>query len=376
MIKKTLLLAGICLMAASPARADLVDDWLAGNVATSTPKATTTGDPTELKFGHPAPPASLVPPIWRAALENVARMTNGTLAFKEYGAGTLIGPRDGFKAVRGGVAEWATCYVQFEGRGFELSRVFEQPFIAPTNPQASSRIAQELAPKYFAPEYDRQGVTFSTLGGFLPTDIMSKKPIRKWEDLAGLKIVAQGFPPEAAAVMGATFVNIPYPEIYVAMQQGLADALVWVDAGFIPYKIFEVAKYHTTVGLTGGGITHCYSKEWFAGLAPDVQAAFYAQQEPMGQAIANITGTKFHVTAKETYIANGVELIELAPEEMQRWRDKLNPVVEAWILANEKEGRPAGELIADIRRLAEKYNSMTPDELMRLALEEPVMGIK
>ena len=39
--------------------------------------------------------------------------------------GTLLGPRDGFKGVRGGVADWATCYVQNEGRATPLALVFE-----------------------------------------------------------------------------------------------------------------------------------------------------------------------------------------------------------------------------------------------------------
>ncbi len=329
----------------------------------------------ELKFGHPAPPASIVPPIWRQALENVSTATGGELAFKEYGAGSLIGPRDGFKAVRGGVAEWATCYVQHEGRGFELTRVFEQPFVSPTNPMATVRIIQELADKYFVPEFERQGVAFGSIGAFAPTDIMSKEPIRKWEDLEGLKIVAQGFPPEAAEAMGATFVNIPYPEIYVALQQGLADALVWVDAGFIPYKIAEVAKYHTKVGLTGGGIPHCYNKDWFAALDPEDQAAFYAQQEPLGMAISKITGIDFSENARETYLANGVELIELPPEELQRWREKLQPVVDAWVAETEKSGKPASELIGEIEALKEKYNDMSPDALMQLSLEDPVQDL-
>lgn len=376
MIRKSLLLASICLLAVSPARADLVADWLAGNATTSTPAATTTGAPAELKFGHPAPPVSLAIGPWQAAIQNVAKATGGMLAFKEFGAGTLLGPRDGFKGVRGGVAEWATCYVSYEGRGFEMTRVFEQPFVALPNPQATARIAQELAPKYFAPEFERAGVVYSTMGTFRPTDIMSKKPIRKWEDLAGLKVVAQGFPPAVAEAMGVNLVNIPYPEVYVAMQQGTADAVIWVDAGFIPYKIFEIAKYHTTAALTGGGITHCYNRDWFNALAPDLQASFYAHQEPLGQALAKVTGNDFHVNAAKMYAENGVEMITLPPEEMQRWREKLQPVVDAWIEENEKAGRPARQLIADINALGEKYGPMSPDELMRLALEEPVQGIK
>ena len=372
----TLATATAAILFASPSHADLVADWMDGSVQSSTPVAAKSGPGMDLKFGHPAPPVSIVPPVWRAGIEAVKVATKDQLRFKEYGGGTLIGPKDGFKAVRGGVAEWASCYTQSEGRGFEMSRIFEQPFIAPSNPMATVRIAQELATKYFVPEFARSGVHFGTFAAFVPADIMSKKPIRKWEDLAGLKVVAQGFPTAVAKAMGATFVNIPYPELYVAIQQGLADAVIWVDGGFIPYKISEVAKYHTTVGLTGSGIHHCYSKEWFGKLPADQQAAFYSAQEPLGMAIAKVVGINFRIKARDTYKAQGVEMIELAPAELQRWRDKLAPVVEEWMAEREKEGKPGRELVADIKRLAEKYESMTPDQLMKLALEQPIVGIK
>ncbi len=88
MHKSLLLLAGICLAVPGVARADLVEDWMAGKTVTA--PSGSSGAMTELKFGHPAPPASIVPPIWRQALENVSTATGGELAFKEYGAGSML----------------------------------------------------------------------------------------------------------------------------------------------------------------------------------------------------------------------------------------------------------------------------------------------
>ena len=99
---------GAALLAAHlPARADLVDDWLAAKTAPGAP-TTFAGPPFEAKFGHPAPPTSLLPPVWQKAFARMAKLSNGKLIIKEQGAGTLLGARDGFKAVRGGVADRAT----------------------------------------------------------------------------------------------------------------------------------------------------------------------------------------------------------------------------------------------------------------------------
>ena len=370
-----LLLAATLLAAHAPARADLVDDWLTAKVAPGMP-ITYVGAPFEAKFGHPAPPTSLLPPVWQKSIDRIAALSKGKLMVKQQGAGTLLGPRDGFKAVRGGVAEWATCYVQNEGRGVPLSRVFEQPFIAPTNPMAAVRIAQELAPRYFMPEFQKQGVVWGSAVIALPADLMSKKPVRRWEDLAGMKIIVQGFPPELAKAMNITLVNIPYPEAYVAMQQGLADAMFWVDAGFIPYKIFEIAKFHTTIGITAFAINHCYNKDFYDKLPADLKDLFYNTQEPMAMAATKISMIDFNKTAINTYKERGVELITLSQAELQRWRDMSAPAVDKWAADLEKDGQPAKALLADIRRLSEKYGRMSPDELMKLSVDSPVKGIR
>ena len=251
--------AACLLLAAGLAHADLGEDWLAGKVTTGNPTITYTGAPIEFKYGHPSPPASVLVPPTQANLKRIATASNGKLLIKEYGSGSLFGARDGFKGVRTGVGEWGVCYPTYEGRGMPLSRVWEQPFVTPANPMAATRIAQELASKYFVPEFKKQGVAWGNHVAFQPADILSKKPIRKLEDLQGLKVGAQGMSPDVAKALGVALVNLPYPELYTALQQGVIDAVFWVDAGFVPFKLHEVAKFHTALGLTGGGAWTCYN---------------------------------------------------------------------------------------------------------------------
>mgnify|MGYP000892112291 CR=1 FL=1 len=367
-------LVAVLLGASGLARAqsDPAADWLAGASFRGAPPVTDGGPAIDFKFANGVPPASLLNPVWQKTIDRLAKQSGGKLQGKMFGAGTLLSVRDGFKGVRGGVADWATCYVQNEGRALPLSRILEQPFVAPSNPMAGVRIMQELAPKYFVPEFQKQGVHWGAAISALPTDLMSKKPVRRWEDLAGMKIIAQGFPPELAKAMGATFVNVPFPEAYTALQQGLADAMFWVDAGFVPYKIFEVAKFHTTVGLTGLAINHCYGRDFAAKLPPDLREMFADAQEAMAMAGTKVTMVDFNKTALATYKERGVELITLPPAELQRWRERSAVVLDQWVADLEKEGQPARALLADFRRLAERYNGMTPEQLMRLSIDNPV----
>lgn len=369
------LVAGCALSAAGLAHAaDVVEDWLSGRYG-AWPAVATKGAPLELKWSHPAPPVSVVPPVWNRGLALIKDKSGGRLAFTEYGAGKLHGPRDGFKAVREGLSDWATCYAQYEGRGFELMRAFEQPFVAHPNPMVTTMVAHELAEKYFRPEFERAETYFGYYLSFSNTDIMSRKPVRRLEDLRGMKIVAQGFPPEAARALGATLVNIPYPEVYTALQQGVVDAVVWVWAGFLPYKVFEIAKYHTTIGLNSAGIPTCINRKFFDGLPRELKDAFYQLQQPLALAGVKITQKDFGRDAAVKAKAAGAELIVLSPEEVARWRAAVKPSLDKWVADNEAAGRPARALLADIERLKAKYEKMSDEEMFRQAVERPARGL-
>ena len=365
--------AAALLLAAGMARADLGEDWLAGKVTTGLPAITYTGAPIEFKYAHPSPPASVLVPPTQANLKRIATASNGKLLIKEYGSGSLFGAKDGFKGVRTGVGEWGVCYPTYEGRGMPLSRVWEQPFVTPTNPMVATRIAQELASTYFVPEFRKQGVAWGNHVAFQPADILSKKPIRRIEDLQGLKVGAQGMSPEVAKALGVALVNLPYPELYTALQQGVIDAVFWVDAGFVPFKLQEVAKYHTTLGLTGGGAWTCYNAEAVGKLPPDLQQLYLRGLEPFAMVNTKISGVDFSVKAKDAYKAAGVEMIALAPAEMQRFKDRLQPVVDAWADDLEKDKIPAKALLKDIQALSAKYQGMSPNDLMKLSIENPVV---
>ena len=362
------------LLVVNLAQADRGEDWLTGKNS-GKPAIAYTGAPIELKYGHPSPPASVLVPVAQANIKRIAAATNGKLLIKEYGSGSLFGAKDGFKGVRTGVGEWGICYPTYEGRGMALSRVWEQPFITPSNPMAATRVAQELASKYFVPEFKKQGVSWGNYVAFQPSDVLSKKPIRKIEDLQGMKIGAQGFSPEIAKALGVALVNLPYPELYTALQQGIIDAVFWVDAGFIPFKLHEVAKYHTALALTGGGAWTCYNTEAVAKLPPDIHQVFMRGLEPFAMQSVKVSGIDFAAKAVDAYKAANVEMITLAPAELKRFKDKLQPLVDAWAEDLEKDKIPARALLKDIQTLSAKYQSMTPDELMKLSIENPAIVI-
>jgi len=368
------LAAAVTLLASSGALAQ--SDLALGYFATPPAAAIAAeGDSAAWRFSHPAPPASVVPPVWQAAFDWMAEHSGGRFTIEQFGAGSLHGPAEGFRAVRGGISEYAACYTSFEPTGFEMTRVFELPFVVPERPLVSVRVAMELARDYYRQEFEAAGVSFAhqILAGL--SNIMSATPIRTLDDLQGLRVSAQGFQPEVAEALGFNLVNIPYPELYAAFQQGIIDAVLWVDAGFVPYRIYELAPYYTTLNITTVHIDSCFSPDAFAALPPDLQAAFYEMQQRIAAAITDESTNAFAERAQAAYAEAGVEFIELPEEELQRMRDAVQPVIDDWVARLEAEGKPASQLLADIERLEAHYSQFSDEELRAMILAEPIAGI-
>ena len=352
------------------AGADPLQDWVDGKVAT--PTVAYAGEPMELKFSHPAPPASIVPPVWQQSLEWFGKLTGGKVTFKQFGAGTLHGPKDGFKAVRSGISDFATCYSLFEGRGFELTKVFALPFVSSGDALKDARIQAEIGWEFFQPEFDAQGVIYAGSSPIGVSDILAKKPIAKLEDFKGLKAIAQGFPPEAAAALSFVTLNIPYPDIYTSFQQGIVESVIWTDGGFVPYKIYELAKEHTTLGLYSAGIDTCYSKATLDKLPAPLRAPFVGMQQMMSALVTQRIAVDFAAKARGVYDENKVVFHKLAPAELARMKAAVKPMIETWAAEQEAAGKPARKLLALIEELKAKYAPLSNEQVQRLFIEQPL----
>jgi len=79
---------------------------------------------------------------------------------------------------------------------------------------------------------------------------MSKKPIRTFENLKGLKCGVWGGkgPRELFKDLGSIAIAIPSVEVYDALDKGTMDARACTTPMMITYKYYEVCKYVTDIG--------------------------------------------------------------------------------------------------------------------------------
>ena len=106
----------------------------------------------------------------------------------------------------------------------------------------------------------------------------TKKPIEKYEDLAGMKIRTMQVPAHVAAfnAFNANATPMAYSELYGALQAGVIDGAEAANTNYNSKKFYEVAPYWATVAWTALVADLIMSKEKFDSLPADIQQILVA----------------------------------------------------------------------------------------------------
>lgn len=184
----------------------------------------------------------------------------------------------------------------------------------------------------------------------------SNYPIQKLEDLKGLKI--RVYPSSQIVanyrVLGANPTEVPYAEVYSALQLHVADAQENPVSTIYSNKYYEVQKYVILSNHTGVINGFSAGKAFWDGLAREDQEKI----ENAVEVAMDYTFSKMDEMvqyAKEQILASGnTEILELDPEERAR-------IVEASIPAKEEflkdSGEHGEEIIALWKEDVKKYEA-------------------
>ena len=175
------------------------------------------------------------------------------------------------------------------------------------------------------------------------TSYASTKPIRKPEDIAGLKIRVLASPVERAipGAWGGTGVPMNFTEVVPAMQRGVVDACRSSIVAMTGLKFQTVAKFTTVSG--GGYIPTAtwYSKAWLNKLPADIRKMALEIPGELEEEVAEAVRNKVAASHK-IWEEAGVELIRFSDADQKRYLAKLRP------LGEEILGKHKNPLVRDL----------------------------
>ncbi|MBL4721615.1 MAG: TRAP transporter substrate-binding protein DctP, partial [Alphaproteobacteria bacterium] len=229
----------------------LAQDWMSGDIKSyGSAKVTYTGPVITMTSSHHVPKVSGLAKVSIKAFRVLEKMSNGKIKVNDTWSKTIHGARDGRKAVRTGVSDYAPCFPAYNARDYDLLHGLGLPFLF-NNTHEATAISEELYPKYLKKRFERfKGVKLARASQTAAYHLYTKKPVRTLEEVKGLKVRAGGGPhAKIIAALGAVPVSMPAADAYTAMQRGTLDAYHINDAVAPIFKVHEVTDFRTVNGF-------------------------------------------------------------------------------------------------------------------------------
>ncbi len=288
----------------------------------------------------------------------IEKETGGKVRFVMYPGATLAKANDTYDAAVSGVADICWTFAGYTMGRFHLSEVIILPFGLKTAEQGA-RILYDLYEKFPEIRAEYKDTHLLWLSPSTPRQIHSRVPIRRVEDLKGVKVRVP--PSEAPHVraLGGVPVTMAGPEVYQALERGILDADLHPWETPVSYKWYEVVKYHTKsdLGLSGLFICAMNLNTWNK-LPADVKKVIDKYSGKYGFIEVSSKGMwdkydGYYLDWMKKNTSN--EFIYWSDEEKAKAYKLLRPVLDDWVVTAEKKGSPGKKILEECNRLIEKY---------------------
>ena len=275
--------------------------------------------------------------------ELVAAKSGGRLKVNLFPGGTLGGDAQTVSASQGGTIEMVMLNSGILASQVKDFEVYDFPFMFANSKEADTVVDGPFGKKMHAKLEPKGlvGLTYWELGFRQITN--SRRAINKVEDLEGLKlrVIPNAINIDWVKALGANPTPLAFPEVYAALEQKAIDGQENPLTVIAANKFFEVQKYATLTNHQYNPQSVLISKKFWDTLSADekkivadaaVESTAYQRQQARAQA-----GTALDAVKK-----GGMQVNELAPAELAKFREKMKPVVD-------KHGAAIAETVKELQ---------------------------
>ncbi len=185
-----------------------------------------------------------------AVIKRIKERTNGRLDIELFPAEALVPSKEIFNSVKRGMIQMGVSAVAYYRDQVPLAAVASGLPMNFLHVWECAYYHQWLGFEAMMREAcAKHGIYYAT-DKVYPTELVSKKPVRTFEDFKGLKIRSSGVLQQYLTSIGAAASYLPGGEVYTALSSGVVDAAHWgAVQGADSMKFYEVCKYHIRPAL-------------------------------------------------------------------------------------------------------------------------------
>jgi TRAP-type C4-dicarboxylate transport system substrate-binding protein len=298
----------------------------------------------KLTYSNFFPPAHVQSQLAEAWCKEVNQRTNGRVQVDYFAGQTLTKAQQNYDGVVSGLSDIGFSVLAYTRGRFPVMAAVDLP-LGYKNGKAATAVINEVYAKFMPKELQDTQVMYLHAHG--PGLVFTnKKPVRKLEDMKGLKFRAHGTSADVAQALGGTPVPKPMPETYEMLQKGVVDGALYPLEASKGWKLGEVTKYGTlnyAAAYTTGFYVVMNKTKW-SSLPADVQKIISEINKEWvvkhGQAWVDSDeeGLQF-------FKSKGGEMISLDAKEMERWKSAVAPILNAYAAELTKQGLNGKEIV-------------------------------
>jgi C4-dicarboxylate-binding protein DctP len=273
-----------------------------------------------LKFAHEAPSTAIKGRSAEKLAELVEKYSNGSVKINVFPGGQLVPTTEEIRAAVRGQVDIIAPYTSYYSAIDSAWDIFYQPMLFKSPEQAMKVFAGPVGLELLG-NLDQRGLKGLSIWHDGPVYVFTKgDPALTPDTLKGRKMrVAPSKPLEMMlGKAGATSISMPATEVYLALQQGVANGVVSTPTYAAPARWGEVLTSMTRSLWGVGGYALTINKASFAKLDA-------SQQDALMRAVKdtekwNHEQTLENIRASEAaLVAGGMKISDLTPEQREAW---------------------------------------------------------
>ena len=310
--------------------------------------------PIKLTYSNFFPPTHIQSKLAEAWCKEVEKRTNGQVVVEYFPGQTLTKANQVYDGVVSGLSDVGLSLFGYTPGRFPVMEAVDLPLGYVSGMQAT-RVVNDVYNKFLPKELKDVQVMYLHAHG--PGILNTKdKPVRKLEDLKGLKIRGHGTLTKIVKALGAAPVGMPMPETYQSLQKGVIDGALYPMEANKGWKLGEVTNYTTacfSIAYTSSFFVVMNKDKWNS-LPPETQKII----EEINQEWLWKHGEAWDSSDMEGYrfiLTLGHTIFGLDQKEAERWKKAVRPVIDDYINAMNKKGFGGNEIVHFTEVALEKY---------------------
>lgn len=314
-----------------------------------------------LKFANYLPPQAKVSLIGEEFIKDIERRTRGRIKVKYLKGGSLLKGTGMYKGIEVGMADLGFAHIYYTPGRMPVTELAGLPIGSPSawvNSHALNDFYFEFQPK----EFDKVKVLW--MSGTVTDSLITKKPVRKIEDLKGLKIRAPGIVGQIVKSLGGSPAPTPIMELYDALAKGVLDGVYGNYEIIKAFRLHEVTKYATTCWQMGAAFPFytIMNKKSYNKIPSDLKEVFDNVCGEYRERYA-LMWNEIEFGGKIAGLQKGMEFINIPDEEAAKWEKAVTPVIENQVKKLVGKGFSESEVRGWISYLKERNDYYTKKQI-------------